>query len=32
MKTFEEEFRKMLEDFDIEIGQKQLFDFFLTGH
>lgn len=29
-KTFEGEFRKMLEDFNIEIGKKQLFDFFLS--
>jgi len=28
-KTFEEEFGKILSDFEIEIGQKQLFDFFL---
>jgi putative transposase len=28
-RTFEEEFFKLLADFDIEIGQKQMFDFFL---
>ena len=28
-KTFEQEFRKMLVDFEIEIGKKQLFDFFI---
>lgn len=28
-RTFEEEFLKMLRDFEVEIGQKQLFDFFL---
>jgi len=28
-KTFEEEFLKILSDFEIEIGQKQMFDFFL---
>ena len=27
-KTFEEEFWKMIQDFDIEIGKKQMFDFF----
>lgn len=28
-RTFEQEFRKMLKDFDIEIGNKEIFDFFL---
>jgi REP element-mobilizing transposase RayT len=28
-RTFEQEYRKMLADFGIEIGKKQLFDFFL---
>ncbi|MFN0034444.1 MAG: IS200/IS605 family transposase [Saprospiraceae bacterium] len=28
-KTFEEEFFKILADFEIEVGQKQMFDFFL---
>ena len=28
-KTFEEEFLKMLADFEIEIGKKKMFDFFL---
>jgi REP element-mobilizing transposase RayT len=28
-RTFEEEFRKMLRDFEVEIGKKDLFDFFL---
>ena len=28
-KTFEAEFRKMLADFEIEIGKKQIFDFFI---
>ena len=28
-KTFEEEFIKMLSDFEVEIGQKKMFDFFL---
>ncbi len=28
-KTFEEEFFKMLKDFEVEIGQKKMFDFFL---
>lgn len=28
-KTFEEEFFKILSDFEVEIGQKQVFDFFL---
>ena len=28
-KTFEEEFMKMLQQFEIEIGKKQLFDFFV---
>ena len=28
-KTFEEEFLKILADFEIEIGKKQMFDFFL---
>ncbi|MBK8043646.1 MAG: IS200/IS605 family transposase [Haliscomenobacter sp.] len=27
-RTFEEEFVKMLQDFNVEIGRKQLFDFF----
>ncbi|MBK8656991.1 MAG: transposase [Haliscomenobacter sp.] len=27
-RTFEEEFFKMLQDFDLEIGQKRMFDFF----
>lgn len=30
-KTFEEEFKKILEDFDVETGNKQFFDFFLPG-
>ena len=28
-RTFEEEFLKMLHDFDIEIGKKMMFDFFI---
>ena len=28
-RTFEEEFMKMIKQFDIEIGKKQLFDFFI---
>jgi putative transposase len=28
-RTFEQEYRKMLADFDIEIGKKEMFDFFL---
>ena len=28
-KTFEEEFLKMVADFEIEIGKKQMFDFFI---
>ncbi|MCW5924718.1 MAG: IS200/IS605 family transposase [Saprospiraceae bacterium] len=28
-KTFEEEFMKMVADFEIEIGKKQMFDFFI---
>ena len=28
-RTFEEEFVKIFKDFDVEIGRKQLFDFFL---
>jgi len=28
-RTFEEEFFKILEDFEVEIGQKKIFDFFL---
>jgi putative transposase len=28
-RTFEEEFLKMLADFEIEIGQKKMFDFFI---
>lgn len=28
-RTFEEEFMKMLQQFEIEIGKKQLFDFFV---
>lgn len=28
-RTFEEEFMKILRDFDVEIGKKQMFDFFL---
>lgn len=28
-KTFEEEFLKMLADFEVEIGKKKMFDFFL---
>lgn len=28
-RTFEAEFRKMLQDFDVEIGKKEIFDFFL---
>lgn len=27
-RTFEEEFLKMLQDFEVEMGQKKLFDFF----
>ena len=27
-KTFEEEFLKMLADFEVEIGRKTMFDFF----
>ena len=28
-RTFEEEFRKILSDFEIEIGKKKMFDFFI---
>lgn len=28
-RTFEEEFMKILQDFEVEIGKKQMFDFFL---
>ena len=28
-RTFEEEFMKILQDFDVEIGRKQMFDFFI---
>ncbi len=28
-KTFEEEFKKILVDFEVEIGKKQMFDFFI---
>jgi REP element-mobilizing transposase RayT len=28
-RNFEEEFMKILQDFDVEIGKKQMFDFFL---
>lgn len=27
-RTFQEEFRKILQDFDVEVGQKAMFDFF----
>jgi putative transposase len=30
--TFEEEFLKLLVDFEVEIGKKQMFDFFLPDH
>lgn len=29
-RTFEEEFSKILQDFEVEMGQKQMFDFFLS--
>ncbi len=31
-RSFEEEFRKLLENFEVEMGKKQIFDFFLSDH
>ncbi|WP_367390092.1 IS200/IS605 family transposase [Lewinella sp. LCG006] len=31
-RSFEEEFRKLLADFEVDMGKKEIFDFFLPDH
>ena len=31
-RSFEDEFRKLLADFEVDMGKKQIFDFFLPDH